>query len=336
MKKLSLLEKIIFLFNSLIATLLLVSIIGVFISPKSFPFISLLSIATPTLHLINIGFLLYWLVKFKKQFLLSALVLILGFQQVLSLYRIKEKKVLLSGDVKLMSYNVRMFNLYNWIEDKETNKHISEFIKSKDPDIVCIQEYHPSTDIASEYPYNYIKIREDQNKFGHAILSKYKILKAGSLNFSQSTNNAIYADIIKNNDTIRIYNLHLQSLRIDPKVESFNTENSEKLSIQIQNAFIKQVEQVNLILEHQEKIDHKSIICGDFNNTAFSWVYHKLKSDKQDAFEIAGKGFGKTVDFAFPFRIDFILADTDIEVHNFKTFDVNYSDHYPIMARLKF
>lgn len=336
MKKLSLIDKIIFLFNSLIAVVLIVSIIGVFISPKSFSFISLLSIATPTLYIMNLGFLLYWLVKFKKQFLLSAIVLTLGFQQVSSLYRLKEKKILLSEDVKLMSYNVRMFNLYNWIDDEETNKNLTKFIKDKDPDILCIQEYHPSSDIATKYPFNYIKIGENKNHFGHAILSKYKILKAGSLNFPKSTNNAIYADIIKNNDTVRVYNLHLQSFKIDPKEESFKTENSEKLSIQIQDAFKKQVEQVNLILEHQERIGHKSIICGDFNNTAFSWIYRKLKSNKNDAFEIAGKGFGKTVDFTLPFRIDFILADKEFEVHNFKTFKVEYSDHYPIMARLKF
>ncbi len=82
MKKLSLIEKTVFLVNSLIAALLFVSIIGVFISPKTFSFISLFSVVTPALHLVNIGFLLYWLIKLKKQFLLSAIILILGFQQV--------------------------------------------------------------------------------------------------------------------------------------------------------------------------------------------------------------------------------------------------------------
>jgi len=89
-------------------------------------------------------------------------------------------------------------------------------------------------------------------------------------------------------------------------------------------------------LKHQEETSLKSIICGDFNNNAFSWVYHKLKSNKNDAFEVAGKGFGKTFDFAFPLRIDFILTDERIEVNHFKTFKVKFSDHFPIMARLQF
>jgi endonuclease/exonuclease/phosphatase family metal-dependent hydrolase len=336
MKKLSLIDKIIFLFNALIAALLIISLVSTYIAPTSISLIALMSIATPTLHFLNMVFLLYWLIKLKKQFLLSAVILTIGFQQVSSLYQLKEKKILLSEDVKLMTYNVRMFNLYNWIDSADTNKKLTDFIKRKNPDILCVQEYHPSGDIASFYPYNYIKLKTKDNHFGQAIFSKYKILRAGSLNFSQTTNNAIYADIIKEKDTVRIYNLHLQSLKIETKEESFNTENSEKLSLQIQDAFKQQVEQVHQILQHQEKIKHKSIICGDFNNTAFSWAYSKLKSGKNDAFTMAGHGFGRTVDFTFPFRIDFILADDAIGIHNFKTFQVKYSDHYPIMARLKF
>ena len=171
---------------------------------------------------------------------------------------------------------------------------------------------------------------------GHAIFSKYKIINAGSLNFSNSSNNAIFADIIKNKDTIRVYNVHLESLRINPNEDYLIQENSEKFKLRVEKAFKKQANQASLIIQHQEKVNSKSIICGDFNNTAFSWVYNKLKNGKNDAFEVAGKGFGKTFDFSFPLRIDFILTDERIEVNNFKTYDVNYSDHYPIMARLNF
>jgi len=37
----------------------------------------------------------------------------------------------------------------------------------------------------------------------------------------------------------------------------------------------------------------------------------------------------------YPLRIDFILVDNTFEVNNFKTFEVPYSDHFPILARLK-
>ncbi len=336
MKKLSTIDKLLYVVNSLLATVLLISFLSYYISPNSIALISFLSLSVPFLIIVNLVFIVYWILKLKRQFLLSVIVLVVGYQYITKFYSFSEKKVLLSNDVKIMSYNVRMFNLYNWIEEDNIDQNIYEFINNKAPDILCIQEFHPSTEIGFKYPFEYVKIRTNQNNFGHAIFSRFKIINSGSLNFSNSSNNAIFADIVKNNDTIRIYNVHLESLKINPKEETLSQENSEKFKIRVENAFKKQTNQATLIIQHQEKTAYKSIICGDFNNNAFSWVYNKLKTAKKDAFEEAGKGFGKTYDYSFPFRIDFILTDEKIEVNNFKTYDVKYSDHYPIMARLNF
>ena len=128
----------------------------------------------------------------------------------------------------------------------------------------------------------------------------------------------------------------MESLKLNPNDDYFTQENSEKFKKRVEKAFKIQANQVELIKLHQEKITYKSIICGDFNNTAFSWIYHQLKENKNDAFEVAGKGFGRTFDYKLPVRIDYILTDDKIEVNNFKTYEVKFSDHFPIMARLKF
>lgn len=336
MKNLSASDKLLFLVNSIMATILLISFLSYYISPDQISLISFLSLSVPFLIVLNLVFMVFWLLKLKRQFLLSAIILVIGYQYMNKFYSFSEKKILLSSDIKIMSYNVRMFNLYQWIEEDHIDQTIYEFINQKNPDILCIQEFHPSTEIGFKYPYEYVEIRKNQNNFGHAIFSKFKIINSGSLDFSNSTNNAIFVDIVRNKDTIRIYNVHLESLKINPKEETLTQENSEKFKIRVEKAFIKQTNQANLIVQHQEKITYKSIICGDFNNNAFSWVYKKLKTSKNDAFEIAGKGFGKTYNYGFPLRIDFILTDRNIEVNNFKTFHVDYSDHYPIMARLNF
>jgi endonuclease/exonuclease/phosphatase family metal-dependent hydrolase len=336
MQKLSIVDKLLFIVNSLLATMLLISFLSYYISPNTFSFISFLSLSIPFLIILNAIFIVYWVLKFKKQFLLSTTTLLIGFQLITKFYSFSEKKVLLTNDLKVMSYNVRMFNLYNWIDEKKVDQKIYDFINKKSPDILCLQEFHPSKELDIKYPYQYVKIRTNQNNFGHAIFSKYKIIKSGSLDFSNSSKNEIYADIVKDKDTIRVYNVHLESLKINPKEETLTQENSERLRIRVENAFKKQTNQADLIILHQEKTTYKSIICGDFNNNAFSWVYNTLKTNKNDAFEIAGKGFGKTFDYKFPFRIDFILTDERLEVNNFKTFEVNYSDHFPIMARINF
>lgn len=336
MKKLSLLDKLIVVVNSLFATVLFFSFLSYYISPNNISLISFISLSVPILIIINLLFITYWVLKLKRQFLISTIILLIGFQYVTKLYSFEERKILLSSDIKVMSYNVRMFNIYNWIDEENIEQKIYDFINEKEPDILCLQEFNPTIKIGFKFPYQYIKASKKSKLFGHAIFSKYKIINSGSLNFSNSSNNAIFADIIKNKDTIRVYNVHLESLSINSKEDYFTHENSEKLKIRVEKAFKKQANQAELIIQHQEKTTYRSVICGDFNNTAFSWVYHTLKNDKNDAFEIAGKGFGKTYNFMFPMRIDFILVDEEIEINNFKTFDVNYSDHYPIMARLNF
>ena len=336
MKKLSLFDKLVAFVNTILATVLLISFSSHFISPNSISFISVLSLSVPILILLNIVCIIYWIFKFKRQFLISTIVLLIGFQYLTIFYNFNEKKVLLTNDVKVMSYNVRMFNLYNWIEGENVAQKIVDFIELKDPDILSLQEFHTSKKVTLKFPYKYEKITNATNHSGQVIYSKFKIVNSGSLNFSNSTNNAIFIDILKNKDTLRVYNVHLESLRINPKEEELTQENSEKLRIRLEKGFKIQANQASLILRHQEKIKYKSIICGDFNNTAFSWVYKKLKKDKNDAFEEAGSGFGKTYDFTFPLRIDFILTDEKIEVNNFKTYTLKLSDHYPIMARLNF
>ncbi|WP_372793033.1 endonuclease/exonuclease/phosphatase family protein [Lutibacter sp.] len=336
MKKLSWFDKLIAVVNSLFAMVLLFSFLSYYISPNTISFISFLSLSLPVLILINLLFVIYWFLKLKRQFLISIIILLIGFQYITKLYSFNEKKILLSTDLKIMSYNVRMFNIYNWIDEENIDQKIYNFINEKEPDILCLQEFNPTIKIGFKFPYKYIKASKKSKLFGHAIFSKYKIINSGSLDFLNSSNNAIFVDIIKNKDTMRVYNVHLESLSINPKEDYFNQENSEKLRIRVDKAFKKQADQAELIIQHQEKITHKSIICGDFNNNAFSWVYHTLKNGKNDAFEVAGEGFGKSYNHKFPLRIDFILADEKIEINNFKTFEVNYSDHYPIMARLNF
>ncbi len=334
MKKLSLPNKFIFLLNSIVGFALLISYALPFISPEKLPILAVLSLLAPLLIVINILFLIYWLVKFKKQFFLSFVILAIGYQQITSLYKIEDKKVLQEKDTKIMSYNVRLFNLYDWIKEDNVKTKIFDFISEKKPDIICFQEFDPKQKEEINFPYKYVKRRNEQSSFGQAIYSKYQIIKTGSLDFKNSSNNAIFADIVKDKDTLRVYNIHLESLKINPNKQNFGQATSDKLIGRLKNAFKKQAVQVHQILAHQKKCKYKIITCGDFNNTAFSWAYKQLKAAKNDAFEIAGQGFGSTFNYWAPLRIDFILVDSKIEVNHFKTYKVKYSDHFPIMARI--
>jgi endonuclease/exonuclease/phosphatase family metal-dependent hydrolase len=212
-----------------------------------------------------------------------------------------------------------------------------DFIKAKSPDVISFQEYHPHKNIdLSFFKYKFEKLSGKKVKYGQAIYSQYPIINSGSVEFPNTSNNAIFADIVKGQDTIRIYNVHLQSLRIDANVEKLKQENSDWILKRVEQTFKMQQEQTELFLKHKANCPYKMIICGDFNNSAYSYVYKEIKGDLKDAFKMAGNGFGRTYNFKFfPIRIDFIFAESEFEVTDFKTFDNKYSDHFPILATYK-
>ena len=317
--------------------MLLLSYILPYIEPKRFAFISVLSLTVPFLILINILFAIYWLLKVKKQVLLSAIVLLIGFQYLGSLYKFSTSKhVEDSENIAVMNYNVRLFNLFNWLPEEDIAQKISTFIKEKNPDIISMQEYRPDEKLSLGDYHKYEEIAGDRIKNGQAIFSKFPIVNSGSIEFPNTGNNAIFVDVVKGVDTIRVYNVHLQSLKIDANKDPLKNETSENLFKRVSNTFRMQQFQTELFLMHKSICPYKLIICGDFNNTAYSYVYNEISEGLQDAFVEAGNGFGRSFNFKFfPVRIDFILADDSFEINGFKTFDVKYSDHYPIMSRVK-
>ncbi len=337
MKGLKFFEKIVFFFNSVAAFILLLSYILPFLPPKTFSALSVLGLGVPFLIILNVVFLLYWLVKVKKHLLLSLVVLALGYMSFGSLYKFSESKTIEKPEnLSIMNYNVRLFNLYDWIPEKNIETKLVGFIKEESPDILSLQEYHPHENIdLSFFKYKYEKLSGNKTKYGQAIFSKYPIVRSGSVAFPNTPNNAIYADVVKGKDTIRVYNIHLESLRIDPKVQSLTKEDSEKLFNGVGKTFKMQQLQAELFLKHKAECNYKMVICGDFNNTAFSYVYKVIREDLNDTFKVAGNGFGRTYDLKFfPLRIDFILTDKAFEINSFKTYDVEYSDHYPVMTKL--
>jgi endonuclease/exonuclease/phosphatase family metal-dependent hydrolase len=337
MKNLNGIDKIVFFFNSVFATVLLLSYLLPYAAPKHFAILSILSLTVPLLIILNVLFIGYWFIKGKKQLVLSLVVLLVGISHVSSLYKFSSSTdVENENSLSVMNYNVRLFNLYNWIPEENVETQIVELIKAEQPDVISFQEYHPHDNIdLSFYKYKYEKLSGERIKYGQAIFSKYPIVQSGSIGFPKTANNAIYADVVKGKDTIRIYNVHLQSSGINADIDNLDKEKSERLFNRVVETFKIQESQAELFIKHKEESPYKMIICGDFNNTSYSFVYRKIKGDLNDTFEEAGNGFGRTFDFKyFPVRIDFILADTSFKLSGFKNFDNKLSDHYPILAEV--
>jgi endonuclease/exonuclease/phosphatase family metal-dependent hydrolase len=242
-----------------------------------------------------------------------------------------------------MSYNVRLFNLFKWLDDDQLVADIRTFVNDQNPDILCLQEYSEGANIdLKAYPNQYIMMQGEKIKTGQGIFSKFPIIDKGKLEFPNSSNNAVFADIKKGRDTIRVYSIHLQSIRITPDVDEINNEGAidqKKSGIifrRISKAFRQQQLQAEIIMNHKKDCPYPIIICGDMNNSAFSYVYRSIKGKLNDSFEEGGNGFGQTYHFKYyPARIDYIFTDPKMKVKDFKNFPEFYkSDHYPVMTRL--
>jgi endonuclease/exonuclease/phosphatase family metal-dependent hydrolase len=347
MKNLSWFNKGMFLLNIVLTVVTFSAYLLPFLAPKAFPLLSVLTLFMPLFFIFNALFFFYWGFQFKKRMILSGLVLLMGITFINKFYKFSTKEFPESEkNFSVMSYNVRLLNLFKWIDRDDVPSQILTFINEKNPDILCIQEFSNSADIDLKvYPHKYIVMAGDQIKTGQAIFSKFPIINEGNIVFPNSNNNVIFADIKKGKEIIRVYNMHLQSIKISPDVTEINDDinvmnqsKSQKLLRRISKAFKQQQQQAELFKKHKTDCDYPLIICGDMNNSAFSYVYRNIKGKLRDTFEEAGKGFGATYKFRYyPARIDYIFADERMKVKQFESFsDFENSDHYPIMAKLSF
>lgn len=324
--------------NLVMAFLLLLSFVIPYLPPSRFPTISMLSLLVPLLILLNIIFALYWALQLRRRFFLSAAVIVLAYFYFNAFYKISAEGN--PSDYKntltVMSYNVRLFNSYEKKASSDGSKTLKMYFETENPDLVCFQEYYvPNKIDFSSYPYRYEHFKSPHTKLGNAIFSKYPLINKGAFDFKDTGNNTIYADVVKGKDTLRVYSAHLQSIGILPEVQFLQDTDNTRLRSKFTNAFEKQQYQINAIQSHKENSKYPVIICGDFNNTPFSYSYRMMKGTMKDAFKERGNGLGTTFLFdKFPLRIDYILVSEGLDVVSFKTLKNTFSDHYAIRATL--
>ena len=345
MKKLSRFNKVMYFFNMVLTLLSFLAFVLPFLAPKLFPLLSVLTLLLPSFLVINLLFFGYWLIQLKRQIFLSGIVLLLGITFINKYYKFSSIDLPEeSNDFTVMSYNVRLFNLFKWIDKENVGNEILTFVNDQSPDILCIQEYSSSANVQFRlYNYQYSHKQGNKIKTSLVIFSKFPIIHDGIIELPESNNSVIFADIRKGKDTIRVYNIHLESIKISPdvteleeNVESINKQKSQMVFNRISQAFKKQQIQAELISKHKLTCTYPIIICGDMNNSAFSYVYRNIKGNLNDCFEEAGNGFGQTYHFKYyPARIDYIFADKIMKVKHFENFSkFKNSDHYPIITRL--
>lgn len=265
--------------------------------------------------------------------------------------------------VRIVSWNVARFRELkrNNNAGSQIRLKMLDFLKQQNADVLCLQEffhsdnslYYANLDVVKNelnYPYCYYSRDDDGylHYFGSVIFSRFPIIDSGIIRYPRPTlpEALIFADIQLPNDTVRIYTTHLQSFLFKPadyaRIESIKNQgdgmlgNSKTIFSKVRRGVIYRSFQANTVEQLLQDSPYPKILCGDFNDVPNSYTYFTVRGGMQDAFLEEGFGIGRTFNSISPtLRIDYIFADHDYDILQFKRDVKNYSDHNMIVADLK-
>jgi endonuclease/exonuclease/phosphatase family metal-dependent hydrolase len=350
-------------FNHLAVAALLISYLAPHVSPENFWFIAFFGLAYPLIVFANLVFVLYWFIQMRWQGLYSLIAILCGISLLHRFVQLDGTGTPSNGTrhIKVMSFNVKVFDLYNWSHNKETRNKIFDLIHSEEPAIACFQEFFhrdssefsntDSLQKQNQWKYSHVQYTTTVKRIHHwgvATFSRYPVVGKGQVDFGARGNNiCIYTDLLIDKDTIRVYNMHLQSIGFSKADYKFaedvqndrpteEIENSKNIIRRLKRAFIKRSRQADLVAQSIQSSPYPVIVCGDFNDPPSSYTYSSIAQDLKDAFIESGFGLGKSYTGAFPsFRIDYILHDPAFTSLQFRTIREELSDHFPLVTVLE-
>ena len=352
--------------NIFVALLFLLGCYGYWFSPKYFWPIGFLTLSTFYFLLLLLVFFIFWLFVKPRLTLISVIALLLAFKPISNIipFRLASAftKVKPENSLRIMTWNVAQFDVLNNKKHPEVKNQMFDIIEEYRPDIACFQEMvaedstiknHGHIDEFSAklnfpdcfYSYNSKEDFWGYAHFGIIIFSKYPIINKKTISFYPNDYNSIfqYVDIVKGADTIRVFNVHLQSLRFsranlkyidEPTAEKENTiKESKNIIGKFKTGFLKRQVQADRIRAEMGKSPYPVIITGDFNDVPNSYAYHTIGKDMKNAFAEKGSGLGRTFTGISPvLRIDNIFVDNKFEVQQFLRIPKKLSDHFPLIT----
>jgi len=348
-----LLKNILLIFNILAAVALTGAIVSQYVPPDRWWSVSLLGLLFPYLAALNLLLLVVWLIVKPVYMVIPGAVLLAGWGMLGRFIQLTGRESE-SVDYTLVSYNVKNFSGSGSNPSHELAEGIKGFLRQNEPDFICLQEVKLRTNTVfnieeTKKTFHHIKhyqYARSGKTMGSVTMSRLPISRMEEIRFENSGNIAIATDFVDGRDTIRVFNIHLQSYRIDPDrydiidspgiPDKKNMKEFRELIRKYKRAMEMRAMQARLIRRKIDQSPHPVIVCGDFNDTPSSYAYRKTRGPLRDGFIRSGKGIGQTYVGKLPsFRIDYILFSRDFEGYNFRIHDFISSDHLPVSCGLK-
>ena len=325
------------------------------INPVDHPLLACAGLAFPVFLLLNLGFLLFWLVFQFRMFVIPVVGYALVFPSIHLYVPLNAERELPEGCIKVMSYNVQSFSGYPKYSDGF--EPICDYIREADADILCLQEdqdarHHDHGRLDSLYAYrDTLGMGSPGKSNAIGIYSRYPILKKERIHYQSRANGSMAYFLKIGADTVIVVNNHLESnhltltdrenyrelLKGGVEKDSARLQSRQLISKLSQAVATRapQADAVAAFIEEHRK--YPIIVCGDFNDSPISYAHRTIAKGLTDCFEATGKGFGLSFkQQGFWVRIDNILCSEHFEPYNCKIDNkIDASDHYPIICWLK-
>lgn len=366
-------KRILIGFSLLLVLLFLLACCNIWLNPKDWWWIAVLGLGFPILLIAVVCLLVFWLIFRSRWAFLPLVALLLGYSNIRALIGFHFNAGFTTekapNSFRILSWNVSWFDNQRKSDKSQRSKRkeMLAFIASQQADILCFQEYLESNIKDDEYsnekefkamgyPYSYwvgdYILKKGTYVAGTAIFSKYPIIQSYRLQYNGERKDKAFESLIAvdcnlGEDTIRVFTTHLQSILLKDddykNIEIIRNANdsmvaaSKSILRKLRNGYKYRASQAQLVREELDKSIYPEIICGDFNDVPNSYTYFTIKGDRQDAFLEKGAKFGRTYNKISPtLRIDYILPDARFQVLQYGRKVLPYSDHYPVIADLRF
>lgn len=344
------------------AVSLILSFLSVYYSPEEYPWLFVFGYGMFFIYCLNFVIMLWLTIRLSFWAFVPFILLIITFQDFTTHYSFSIFKKYESNEksIKIISYNVRGFRDNEW---ELTTDSLINFINSQKADIIALQECW-----GGDIPIDTLKERltgmqymflfsadadsKYHNSAGIVIFSKFPLLKQHSIDFQNSANKAQYCDVIMDADTIRVFNMHLQTTGIDrdervmlSKENITSKQEIDSTEREVLKTIYNKVAEANIMRAHQvdslspiiSQSRHPIVVCGDFNDVPQSYTYRTIVSsgDLTDSFKKAGSGYGHSFnDFFNLLRIDYILYSDRYKALTYDSPDIKLSDHNPVIVTI--
>ena len=346
-------QTVLSLLTRLLMVFTLAAYLSVLVSPVLFWPAAVLSLCIPLALLLNLLALAFWGYRRHRLFWLPLLALVAGWPFVKATFAWGDRPQA-TADFTVLTYNVEVFKLYQRQRGKTSPpENIVNWLVTDNADIKCLQEFYneASSDVfnttrrlkTASHPHVWVVpaiTNRIGGQFGLAIFSRYPLVKKGKIDFDGGgSNGAIYADVATGKGTVRVVNVHLESLRMDEQDLQIDRNNYKYKSKGLLKIFRRaapaHARQLGQLLKLMQDSPHPVIICGDFNETPYGYLYFQLKRHMYSAFEEAARGFGFTFNDSklFFLRIDHQFFAEGLQVLWQETaYSAGFSDHFPVKA----